>query len=649
VTLRDDRVTLQDNLDTTKQAVFQLSGITTGNTRTLTWPDASTTIVGTDATQTLTNKTITAPTINGGTHTAITSLGIRSTGAAFDLTHASSEVLTAGRTVSWNVADAARSITLAGNLNIAANFTTSGANALTLTTSGATNVTLPTTGTLATLAGSETLSNKTISAGILTGLVDFQGAIKLSTESRPAQITANQNDYNPGSVICATSSTLFINSDAARDVTGLAGGTAGCRLTIVNNGSFQITLKEQSLSSTAANRFNTGGDVALPSNSGASFLYEGSTTNRWRMTSPPGSAGGGGSGTVTSVVGGAGLTGGTITTSGTLAIDYTQSPTWTGVHTHDGGATVNAVPLQVVGSDAGALTGPSILVDRASASPAANDLLGTVLFGGRSSTGVYRTYAAFNSSIVSAANTAESGCLNIQAFVSGSSADRIHICGGLYTDGVTGGDKGAGSINTGSLYIGGTQASVLVSIVTYTSTQTITIPTGATKAKIRLTGGAGGGGGAKSNESAGGGGGGGAGLEKYLTGLTPGNTLALTIGAAGTAGSTTPTSGGAGGNSTLASGTQTITTLTANGGGGGQLASGAGVTGTGGAGGTATNGDANPPGQNGLAASAVAVAGTGGMTALGLGVGGAGGHATSATGVAGIAGTAGICIIEWYM
>jgi hypothetical protein len=162
VTLRDDRVTLQDNLDTTKQAVFQLSGITTGNTRTLTWPDASTTIVGTDATQTLTNKTITAPTINGGTHTAITSLGIRSTGAAFDLTHASSEVLTAGRTVSWNVADAARSITLAGNLNIAANFTTSGANALTLTTSGATNVTLPTTGTLATLAGTESLTNKTL-------------------------------------------------------------------------------------------------------------------------------------------------------------------------------------------------------------------------------------------------------------------------------------------------------------------------------------------------------------------------------------------------------------------------------------------------------------------------------------------------------
>lgn len=66
-TIRDDRLTIQDNADTTKQVALQLSGITTGTTRTLTIPDASTTLVGTDATQTLTNKTLTSPTINGGT------------------------------------------------------------------------------------------------------------------------------------------------------------------------------------------------------------------------------------------------------------------------------------------------------------------------------------------------------------------------------------------------------------------------------------------------------------------------------------------------------------------------------------------------------------------------------------------------------
>lgn len=58
-----------------------------------------------------------------------------------------------------------------GAFTTAAAFTTSGANALTLTTTGATNVTLPTTGTLSTLAGSETLTNKTfnLSSNTLTG------------------------------------------------------------------------------------------------------------------------------------------------------------------------------------------------------------------------------------------------------------------------------------------------------------------------------------------------------------------------------------------------------------------------------------------------------------------------------------------------
>lgn len=58
VSFRDDRFTLQDDADTTKQAVFQLSSITTGTTRTLTIPDASLTLVGTATVQTLSNKTL---------------------------------------------------------------------------------------------------------------------------------------------------------------------------------------------------------------------------------------------------------------------------------------------------------------------------------------------------------------------------------------------------------------------------------------------------------------------------------------------------------------------------------------------------------------------------------------------------------------
>jgi hypothetical protein len=63
-TLTDSTTFFQDDVTPSKKLQFQLSGITAATTRTLTVPDASTTIVGTDVTQTLTNKTLTSPTLS---------------------------------------------------------------------------------------------------------------------------------------------------------------------------------------------------------------------------------------------------------------------------------------------------------------------------------------------------------------------------------------------------------------------------------------------------------------------------------------------------------------------------------------------------------------------------------------------------------
>jgi len=173
---------LNIDLHTNSLRFFEVGGTNRGMSIDITTLGASagSTIATTDTAQTFTNKTLTSPSITGASSTALTSLGIRDTSAAYDITIAavSSTALTAGRTLTLDLVNAAKTLKFGGNLTLASDLTTSGAFALTLTQTASTNVTLPTTGTLATLAGSETFTNKTF-----TSPVTNSPTLTLSTSS----------------------------------------------------------------------------------------------------------------------------------------------------------------------------------------------------------------------------------------------------------------------------------------------------------------------------------------------------------------------------------------------------------------------------------------------------------------------------------
>lgn len=150
---------------------------TTGNT-TITLP-----VTGTLATlnglETLKQKTLESPilitpTLGVATATKLNGLTIDTTTGTLDI--ADSKTLAVNESITLT-ADQARTLTINGNdktltgngttLNLRNNFTT-GTHIITLNTTATTNITLPTTGTLATIAGTESLTNKTVNGLTLT-------------------------------------------------------------------------------------------------------------------------------------------------------------------------------------------------------------------------------------------------------------------------------------------------------------------------------------------------------------------------------------------------------------------------------------------------------------------------------------------------
>jgi hypothetical protein len=154
------------------------------------------------------NSTLAA--VAGGTYTgddSITTVGTIATGTW-------NGTVVAGEYGGTGVANTGKTITLGGNL------VTSGAHATTLTTTGTTGVTLPTTGTLATLAGSESLTNKTIDSSNIGATTKGTGAFTTLTSNGATTFTAAtaSSSYTTGTLVVTggvgISGALYGNSSA---------------------------------------------------------------------------------------------------------------------------------------------------------------------------------------------------------------------------------------------------------------------------------------------------------------------------------------------------------------------------------------------------------------------------------------------------
>ena len=146
----------------------------------------------------------------------------------YDSTVSGSVDTSADRTLSLDLQGADRALTLGGDLTL------SGGYGISLTASGATTLTLPTTGTLATLTGTETLTNKTLTAAVLTSPTVRSDLLLQNTSGSQPQLQLSEDPDNGSSTVSlqapaslASSWTLTLPTSAGTNNYVLATDGAG--------------------------------------------------------------------------------------------------------------------------------------------------------------------------------------------------------------------------------------------------------------------------------------------------------------------------------------------------------------------------------------------------------------------------------------
>ncbi len=134
--------------------------------------------------------------------------------------------------------------------------------------------------------------------------------------------------------------------------------------------------------------------------------------------------------------------------------------------------------LTLYSDDAGSAKEPSLILERASASAAANDFLGSVILRGRDNAGTPAAvdYAEIIAQILDPTAASEDAAAIIRAMIAGTLTDIITAGPGVQIGSPTGGDQGAGTLNAGGVFIDGTAVLTAVPAagVTQTSLSTTT-------------------------------------------------------------------------------------------------------------------------------------------------------------------------------
>jgi len=188
-TFTDTLFTIQDDGDNTRKFQFNASTVTPGATRIYSVPDANTTLVGTDTTQTLTNKTLTAPVISSIVNTGSLSLptstdtlvGRATTDTLTNKTLTSPVIATIVNTGTLTLPTSTDTLVGRATTDTLTNKTLTSPVIGTIVNTG--TLTLPTsTDTLVGRATTDTLTNKTLTSPVIGTIVNT-GTLTLPTST----------------------------------------------------------------------------------------------------------------------------------------------------------------------------------------------------------------------------------------------------------------------------------------------------------------------------------------------------------------------------------------------------------------------------------------------------------------------------------